>query len=526
MLKQQFMDNLQKFGKSLLLPITILAAVGIIVGFTASLDRPQVAALLPFMDNELARYVLLSIRTLSLQIFGLIPILFAISIAFGLANKQKEIAGLAGFIAYFTMLASARLMAESPFIDYPAEALISTFGLHTINMGAFGGIVAGLLGAFVHNKYCELVLPDAIAFFGGKRSVSIIVIGYAALIGQVLPFIWLPVSAAIHSLGLSIASMGIFGSFMYGFLENLLVPTGLHHILISIFRTTPVGGVLEIDGVVYEGAWNAFFAGYGVISQLEIGEFTRYLAQGRIPIFVFALPVSAIAMYHVTAKELRANVKPLLIAGALALFITGIQEPLLFLFLFKAPALFLFNAVMCGFAFMLMDLFNVSIGNTQGGVIDLTVYGMLVPESNWHMAVIVGLAFAAIYYVVFYQYLKTKNIVIAPETDASEEATEAVAVPAGGNVLARKIIKGLGGKDNIKDAYNCMTRLRVDINTLGQVDEKLLMSTGAVSVNKVSETHVQVIYGTKVDVITTQVNDELKAMESEQVSLDNAQPAI
>lgn len=195
--------------------------------------------------------------------------------------------------------------------------------------------------------------------------------------------------------------MGLFGRFLYGFGENALVPTGLHHVFIAIFRTTEVGGTLEVAGETFVGAWNAFFGGFGNILTEELGEYTRYLAQGRIPVFMFGFPGAELAMYKTAAEDRKKALKPLLIAGVLAIFVTGIQEPLVFLFLFTAPLLFVFNAVMCGVSFMLMELFDVVIGNTQGGVIDLLVYGVFVEGSNWFYAFIVGIGMAVLYYFVF-----------------------------------------------------------------------------------------------------------------------------
>ncbi len=509
--KEKLMQNFQQLGKSLLLPVAILAAVGIVVGFTASLTRPQVQDLLPFMQNEGIKYVLLSIRSISLMVFGLIPVLFAISIAFGFAKKEQGIAALAGCIAYYVLLGSASLIVKSPFINYDAGALTSVLGLKTVNLGAFGGIIAGFLAAAVHNKYYDLKLPTAFAFFGGKRSVAIITIFWAALIGQGLPYIWSPISSGINQMGLAIADLGLFGTFLYGFFENLLVPTGLHHVLISIFRTTPVGGVLEVGGQVYEGTWSAFFGGFGKVPTEELRTFTKFMAQSRIPAFVFGLPGAALAMYHATANERKKIVKPLLIAGFLAIFTTGIQEPLVFLFLFIAPPLAIFHAAMCGLGAMLVDYFGVVIGNTQGGIIDLLVYGVLVPGSNWYYAVLSGMLLFASYYFVFKWYFRKHNLVIAGDLDAEMTGGSEVEVSTDEKSLA--IIEGLGGMENIENAYNCMTRLRVDIKDYGKVDSKTLMGTGAVAVNKVSDKHVQVIYGTHVDVITTNVNNTLDSLK-------------
>ncbi len=508
--KDKMMQTFQQLGKSLLLPIAILAAIGIIVGFTASLTRPQVQDLLPFMQNEGIKYVLLSIRSLSLMVFGLIPVLFAVSISFGFAKKEQGIAALAGFIAYYILLGSASLVVNSLFMNYDTSALTEVLGLKTINLGAFGGIIAGFLAAAVHNKYYDLKLPSGFAFFGGKRSVAVITIFWAAVIGHGLPFIWSPISHAINQAGLGIANLGIFGTFLYGFLENLLVPTGLHHVLISVFRTTPVGGVLHLGGQVYEGTLSAFFEGFGKVPTEDLRTFTRFMAQSRIPAFVFGLPGAALAMYHATAKERRKVVKPLLIAGAIAIFTTGIQEPLVFLFLFIAPPLAIFHAAMCGIGAMLVDYFGVVIGNTQGGIIDLLVYGVLVPGSNWYYTVLVGMFLFVAYYFVFKWYFRKHNLVIAGDLDAEMGGDIKGTVSSDEKSLA--IIEGLGGMGNIESAYNCMTRLRVNIKDYSKLDKKLLMSTGAVAVNKVNEKHVHVIYGTHVDVITTNVNNTLDSL--------------
>lgn len=348
--------------------------------------------------------------------------LFAISIALGLAKREKEIAAMAGFIGYYIMLWSSSYLVSSGLINFGENGLGDVLGIAgTLQIGAVGGMIAGLLVAFLHNKYYNIELPVAIAFFGGKKFVAIAVIACSAILGQIMPFIWMPISKGIDMLGLGIASLGQLGIFLYGFLERLLIPTGLHHILNGIFRTTAAGGVYE--GV--EGVWNIFFQFFDNVDISILKPYTAFMTQGKIPYMVFGLPAAAFAIYKTTPNEKKKAVKALLIAGALASFTTGITEPLEFSFMFIAPILFLFHSIMGGLSFLLMSLLQVGIGNTQGGIIDLLVYGVMVPGSRWYMAVLVGLGYAFIYYNVFKWYFTKHNLTVDTEDNEETESDKA-----------------------------------------------------------------------------------------------------
>lgn len=503
-IKDKVMKYLQDFGRSLMLPIALLAAVGILFGFTAALSRPQIKEILPFLNGGGVAYGLFLIRTMSIKVFGLIPVLFAISISLGLAKREKEIAALAGFVCYYILMWSAGYMVASDYITFPPSALGNALGLGGIpEMGAVGGMIAGMLTACIHNKYYNIELPVAIAFFGGKRFVAIAVIIAGAILGQIIPFIWLPVSNAIQFVGLGIASLGLFGTFLYGFLERLLIPTGLHHIINGIFRTTAVGG--ELNGTV--GVWNIFFEYFGKVDINELKEYTRFLAQGKIPYMVFGLPAAALAMYKTAPESKKKSIEALLIAGVLASMTTGITEPLEFTFLFIAPVLFLFHSVMAGISFLLMDLLNVGIGNTQGGLIDLFVYGTLVPGSNWIYPVVVGLAYSVIYFFAFKYYFLTKGITIDGGVDDTVVVSENKVTDEGGKLTT--IITGLGGDNNIVSVDNCFTRLRLEVKNSNSLDVSLLKSTGAAGVNVISDTQVQIIYGPKVNIIASGIKEYL-----------------
>ena len=217
-----------------------------------------------------------------------------------------------------------------------------------------------------------------------------------------------------------IAQAGAFGVFIFRFLERLLIPTGLHHVLNGIFRTTAIGGVYE--GV--EGCLDIFLQYVGKVDIATLAPFTKFLGQGKMPYMMFGLPAAAYAIYKASPDEKKPKVKALMLAGVAASMVSGITEPLEFAFMFVAPQLFLFHSVMGGLSFMLMTVLGVAIGNTGGGLIDFFIWGVFQPGSNWYWVPIVGVFYAVIYYVVFSRYLTRKNISIevSDEEDEVEEA--------------------------------------------------------------------------------------------------------
>lgn len=319
-----------------------------------------------------------------------------------------------------------------------------------------------------------------------------------AILGQITPFIWIPVSRAINNFGNSIANLGHIGIFIFGFLERALIPTGLHHILNSIFRTTPVGGAY--NGV--EGCLNIFLQFFDKVDISELRQYTSFLGQGKMPIMIFGLPAAAYAIYKTTPADKKTQVKALMIAGVATSVVSGITEPLEFSFMFVAPVLFLFHSIMAGLSFGFMSLFGAGIGNTGGGIIDMIIYGVIQPGSRWWLILILGPIFAVIYYFVFKIYLEKKNIIIEASTSIDEKAENNKVVPD----VIEKIILGLGGDENIVEVNNCFSRLRVDVKDIGKLNENLIKTTGSMGIVKLSNTHVQIIYGAKVENIANNVH--------------------
>lgn len=504
MKKNKVMNFFSDLGRSLMMPIAALAACGIVLGLSSALMKPQVQAAVPFLASTLPLFVLTVLNKVSGIVFTLMPVLFAISIALGLAREDKGVAAFAGFLGYYSFLVASSLMINSGFMDFSALKISGILGVETVDMGATAGIIAGLVTAWLHNKYHKVQFPAAISFYGGKRFVALVVIVTMAGIGLVMPMIWEPISVGINGLGNVIHALGSVGVFIFGFLERLLIPTGLHHVLNSIFRTTPLGGVYE--GV--EGCLNIFLQYVDKVPLADLRPFTQFLGQGKMPFMMFGLPAAALAIYQTSPENKKEKVKALMVAGVAASFVSGITEPLEFSFMFIAPVLFVFHAFMGGISFMLMSVLGVIVGNTGGGIIDFFIWGVFQPGSNWYWIIVVGVFYAVIYYFVFKWYLSKKNISI----DVAEDDDTASVSTSGGQYtdLAVKIIDGLGGFDNIVTVNNCISRLRVDVKDMSRVNEDALKKTGSMGIVKPSDTHIQVIYGPKVEGIADAVRDVLK----------------
>ena len=506
--KAKIMDFFSALGRSLLMPIAALAACGIFLGLSSALMKAQIQEAVPFLSQGFVYFIIFTINKVSGVVFTLIPVLFSISIAFGMVKEEKEIAAFAGFIGYYTFLVASAAMINSGFMDFSALRIANILGVETMDMGAVAGIAVGLITAGLHSKYHKITFPVAISFYGGKRFVALAVMLASTVFGLIAPFIWEPVSIAINSLGDAISAAGIFGVFGYGFLERLLIPTGLHHVLNGIFRTTAIGGVYE--GV--EGCLNIFLQFVDKVDISELAPFTIFLGQGKMPMMMFGLPAAALAIYRTSPEEKKPKVKALMIAGVAASVVSGITEPLEFAFMFVAPQLFLFHAVMGGVSFAAMAALKVIIGNTGGGLIDYLIWGVFQPGSNWYWVIVVGIPFAFIYYYVFKTYLTKKQISIeVAEEDDGDAGSSALSLDDQQKAKSYRIIEGLGGFDNIVEVNNCLTRLRVDLVDPSKVREDILKKTGSNGFIRPSEKHIQVVYGPKVEGIAANVRECLKA---------------
>ena len=539
---------LQRIGKAIMLPIAALPIAGILLGVGGALlgisgleNPPSVyQPLIAFVNIPVVTAILTVMKNIGDIVFGNLPLLFAVGVAVGLAKKDKGTAALASVFGFIVMnqvistllsLGTTQLGVLTP--DNVGEYgtyVTTNLGIFTLNMSVFGGIIAGIITAMLHDRFHEIQLPQVIGFFSGARFVPIITSVVMAFVGAILAFAWPVVQNGIAVIATLVRDSGSIGTLLYGIIERALVPFGLHHVFY-----TPFWFGSFVDGqVLVNGAWEtvagantAYFAQLSSMTDLVgasadtmsriVSGTTRFMA-GKFPFMMFGLPAAAFAMYKAAAPTKKKQVGSLLVAAAVTSLLTGITEPLEFTFLFVAPVLYGVHCVLAGISFMLMDIFNVFIGMTfSGGLIDFSLFGLLpagagVP-TKWFMVIAVGLVYAVLYYFIFLFMIKKFNLK-TPGRDENEEETKLFtkadyqeAKGSKGEIVEKAplVLAAFGGEENIVSVDACITRLRIEVKDKSKVNKDELRSLGASGVVEVGN-GMQAIFGVKADRYKNEIN--------------------
>ncbi len=503
-------DFFQSLGKTFMLPVALLAAMGILLGIGAAFTGGTTIETFPFLGNPVLQLLFNFMIKISLVAFSFLPLLFAVAIPLGMAKTNKEIAGFSGLVGFIAInLGTNFYLGQRGLLDTVDTKMI--LGIQSIDTGVLGALICGVIVFFIHEKFQDIELPDAFSFFGGVRFVPIATSIVLATVGLIVPLIWPFFAAGINKVGELIHSAGAFGPFLFGAGERLLIPFGLHHILVATVRFTEVGGTyINAAGETIHGALNIFYNQFAQGPEFVSPEVTRFLSQGKMPTFMFGLTGAAFAIYKTAYLQNRPKIKGLLISAVVAAAVGGITEPIEFIFLFIAPVLYFFHAFMTGLGFMVMGLLNVMIGNTDGNIIDFIVFGILQGTwTKWFLVIPVGIAWFAIYYFVFKFYIEKYDIP-TPGRDNSTESTEALDSGEIGGYTAKLMLEALGGKDNIVSLDNCITRLRLVLKDSDLIDIEGIKKAGAINTVKLDKTNVQVIIGPKVQVMKKQLDKLIK----------------
>ncbi|MDX8360827.1 N-acetylglucosamine-specific PTS transporter subunit IIBC [Cytobacillus sp. IB215316] len=450
---------LQRIGKSLMLPIAVLPAAALLLRFGAEdiLNIPFISAA-------------------GGALFANLSLIFAIGIAIGLSKDNHGAAALAGAVGYFVLTDATQAINDE------------------INMGVLGGILAGIISGQLYNRYHDIKLPEWLAFFGGRRFVPIVTSIVMLIIALPLGFIWPPIQEGINSLGEWIIGAGAVGVGVFGFLNRLLIPLGLHHVINTLvwFVFGEYGGAT--------GDLNRFFAGDPTAGQFMTGFF---------PIMMFGLPAACLAMIAAAKPERRKQVSGALIGIALTSFLTGITEPIEFTFMFIAPLLYVIHALLTASSMVVTNLLGIQDGfGFSAGVTDyLLNFGI---AQKPLLLLVVGLIYGVIYFIVFYVLIKVMNIKTPGREDEAIEEDPSASAGTGDKytTMAESFLQDLGGKENITSIDNCATRLRLEVKDSSAIREASLKKHGAHGVMKVDDNHIQVIVGTNVEFVA----DALKRM--------------
>ena len=331
-MKDKIFGILQRVGRSFMLPIAILPVAGLLLGLGGSFTNETMLETYGLMKvmgpGTVINQILQVMNAAGNIVFANLPVIFAMGVAIGMAKKEKEVAALAAVISFFIMHASIGALIT---VNGGAESMLSgavtdVCGITSLQMGVFGGIIVGLGVAALHNRFYKIELPQVLSFFGGTRFVPIISGIVYVGVGILMFFIWPVIQTGIYAIGDVVLRSGYAGTWVYGFMERLLIPFGLHHVFYLPFWQTAVGGTLEVSGQMIEGAQNIFFA---QLSDPSVSHFavsaTRFMS-GKFPLMIFGLPGAALAMYRTAKPEKRKAVAGLLLSAALTSMLTGITE--------------------------------------------------------------------------------------------------------------------------------------------------------------------------------------------------------
>ncbi len=476
------MKYLQRLGKSLMLPVAVLPVAGILMGIGYWIDPSGWGA------NSIAAAFLIKAGA---AIIDNMPILFAIGVGVGMAHDKDGTSAIAALVSWLMLTTLLSPGAVQMFTRVSDIAAVDPAFSKIQN--TFIGILTGLIGSACYNKFKNTKLPDALAFFSGKRSVAIIT-GFVTIgVSLILFFVWPFVYGALIAFGKAIISTGAVGAGIYAFFNRLLIPLGLHHALNQVFWQ-------DIAGITDIGKF------WGTVEGGVRGQTGMYMA-GFFPVMMYGLPGAALAMYH-TAKDNKKKIAAgLLMSAALCSFLTGVTEPLEFSFMFLAPVLYVIHALLTGISAFIVALLPTRAGfNFSAGLIDFILSFKSPMALNPLLLIPVGLGFSVVYYTVFRVVITKLNLKTPGREDDDEEDLKASLANDDYTTIAAIILEGLGGKENVTNSDNCITRLRLEIKDYTLVNDKKIKSAGVAGVIRPSKTSVQVIIGPKVQFVADEFN--------------------
>lgn len=519
--------KIQTFAGAMMVPIILLVLVGFYVGIGSAFTN----YILP--EGTILHKLFQMISNLGFLFMNNLQLWFAVAIAFTLAKKEKGWAAFAGLIMFFCYTkgieswasmsgwnadtTSVEALIASGYTESAAlnfNALWSeTLGIFSYNMGIFSGIICGLLASWIHNHFVDTQFPNMFAFFAGTKFVIVMVTIISIPAAILSYYVWPFIATGLQNLTTFIGNSGLFGTWLFGTMDKALLPFGIHHLIAFPIEYSQVGGTMLIDGTLYEGVRNIING--QAASADATGYIVRNFTSGRILFQLAGLPGAALAMYHCAKPENKKKVASLLLPAVFTLMMVGVSEPIEYTFLFLAPLLYwLVYAPLCGLCYVLAEITKVSI---NGHALFFMIPNIFQPHKVHALSLIwlLPLTFA-VYYFVFKFFIKKFNLKTPGREDAeiklmSKKEYQATKNSENAESLEVRIIEALGGADNIENVTCCATRLRVSLkdSALAVSDDVWKSELEALGVVHAKDS-LQIIYGVRVQNITTKVKDLLK----------------
>ena len=502
---KKYFGVLQRVGKSLMLPVALLPAAGLLMGIGTLLQNPNIINNIPMLSGETFQLMANIMSSSGDIVFSNLPLIFAVGVAIGMSNGDG-VAALAAIVSFLIMNMTIGITARVDLLQVDTNPMYDmVLGIPTLQTGVFGGILIGMVSAIIYQKFYTIKLPEFLGFFSGKRFVPIVAAIAGVLIGIIMVVIWPPIQNFLLAFSRSmIGTNQTVSALIFGIVERALIPFGLHHIWYNPFWYQ-FGEYTNLAGQLVVGDQAIFFA------QLKEGvEFTAgTFMTGKFAFMMFGLPAAALAMYHEADSDKKKLVAGILFSGALTSFLTGITEPIEFMFLFVAPVLFGVHCIFAGLSFMIMQILNVKVGLTfSGGLIDFILFGVLPNRTKWWWIIIVGIIFAAIYYIGFRYIIRKLDL----KTPGREREESEIDIDITDGDLAYNVLDAFGGVKNIKYLDACITRVRVTVKNISLVNRSKLKSLGSADLMIIGD-NIQAIFGPKSDMLKEQMKGIIDGKE-------------
>ncbi|WP_434757016.1 PTS transporter subunit EIIC [Borrelia puertoricensis] len=472
--------NIQNLGKAVQTPAAVLPIAGLLLGFGYLIIETT-------EPSNMLRQIGKLMEQSGSAIFGNLPILFAIGTGMGLSKNNKAAAALGGAVGY--LILNAGLSTFTIMINGKSEP---------VNMSVLGGIITGTSSAMLSDRIINYKIPQFLGFFSGQRLVPIANGILSAILAIIFAFIWAPLQITINQIGNWMIEAGNLGIFVFGFLNRLLIITGLHQLLNTLVYFV-FGEYTTNDGNIIQGEITRYLNG-----DPNAGAFTS----GMYPVMLFGLPGAALAIYLTSKKERRKEVGGILLSASLTSFLTGITEPIEYTFMLIAPLLYLIHAILTGISLVITNILEIRIAfSLSAGIID---YFLMFPKSTNALLILpIGLVIGTVYFTIFITLIKTFKI----KTPGREDNTKQQTISNNDSKLSQnknfeKIIQALGGIDNITDIDSCFTRLRVDVKSPLLVNKDLMNQLGATGTIITLGNQVQVIFGAKSEQISNYIKSK------------------
>ncbi len=519
--KEKLSKTLEGFSKALTQPLMYLAGGGMILAIATVFTQSNIVQALPFLAWKPISLVFTMLKAGIMAVINNLSILFCVGIAASYAKKEKHKAAIISLLAYLVYLAmnnsiltSLDSLAEaSGMIGLTGTGQTTILGTQVLDMNVFGGILIGLLCGFIFNKTIDKKFKGVLQMYSGCVFTFMITILAIGAFSIVTNFVWPYIQSAISAVSRLIRSAGAFGIGLYGGLERLLIPTGLHHLIYTPFLFSEVGGTLQLGENTIVGAYPVAMT--EISMNLPLSDSFFYLT-GFVKMFGYM--GICLSFIYTARKENRSRTAAMVVPLMITCLMATLTEPIDFLFMFAAPLLWVIHAGITGLFMALIKILDIHMF-TNAGIIGNVLYNLSygAEGTKWPLGLLLGIIQIAVYFVVFSFLIKKFNFKTPGREDPVADNATGDQEPArsfDAKIDVDHIIAGLGGKDNINTVGNCFTRLRVNVKDPALVrDEEINKTANSGIVKKGND--IQIIYGVGVPDVREAVEVRLNVMASE-----------